>query len=131
MGPEGPSFASLWLPCLAGPGREQVDVYGSGGFTSYDDDELTTQLTRWVHGQDIPRVKIKIGRPGGGTTTAMCAACCSPARPSAQTRVLFVDANGAYSVKQAVRTVLELRRPARTSLGSRNQSPPTTCTVWR
>ena len=92
---------------LLGRAREQVDVYGSGGFTSYDDDELTTQLTRWVHGQGIPRVKIKIGRPGGGDHDRDVRRMLLARQTIGPDAELFVDANGAYSVKQAVRTVLE------------------------
>ena len=41
--------------------HEVVPLYGSGGFTSYDDSQLTEQLSGWVD-QGIPRVKIKLGR---------------------------------------------------------------------
>ena len=41
--------------------RDRVPVYGSGGFTS----QLGDQLSGWVSGQRIPRVKIKIGESWG------------------------------------------------------------------
>jgi L-alanine-DL-glutamate epimerase-like enolase superfamily enzyme len=57
---------SLGLPLhrLLGAVRGEVPVYGSGGFTSYDDEQLRTQLAGWVYGQHIPRVKIKSASPG-------------------------------------------------------------------
>jgi L-alanine-DL-glutamate epimerase-like enolase superfamily enzyme len=88
---------------LLGAARDRVPVYGSGGFTSYDDRKLEEQLAGWVHGADIPRVKIKVGEAWGSR----------PARDLARARLaravigdgaeLFVDANGGYSRKQAVR----------------------------
>ena len=36
-------------------------MYGSGGFTSYDDTRTRQQLSGWVDKERIPRVKIKIG----------------------------------------------------------------------
>jgi L-alanine-DL-glutamate epimerase-like enolase superfamily enzyme len=77
--------------------HDGTPVYGSGGFTSYDDATLAGQLTGWVKA-GIPRVKIKVGR--------------DPAADPHRLRVardvigddveLFVDANGAYSRKQAL-----------------------------
>src|SRR5579872_975404 len=49
---------------LLGPHRECVPVYGSGGFTTYTDQQLTQQLGDWVE-QGIPRVKMKIGTDWG------------------------------------------------------------------
>ncbi|MGA2409655.1 MAG: mandelate racemase, partial [Candidatus Binataceae bacterium] len=51
----------LPLVTLLGAARDSVDVYGSGGFTSYDDSRLAKQLSGWAE-QGIPRVKMKIGR---------------------------------------------------------------------
>jgi len=75
----------------------EVPVYGSGGFTSYDDEQLADQLRGWVE-QGIGRVKIKTGR--------------DPERDPDRLRVarkavgdatdLYVDANGAFTVREAV-----------------------------
>ena len=40
---------------LLGRARDDVPVYGSGGFTSYDDETLRSQLRGWVDGDGIPR----------------------------------------------------------------------------
>ena len=51
----------LPLVVLLGCARDGVPVYGSGGFTSLTERELTEQLAGWV-ADGIPRVKMKIGR---------------------------------------------------------------------
>lgn len=57
----------LGLPLhrLLGAVRDTVAVYGSGGFTCYDDQQLRDQLAGWTQGLEIPRVKIKIGESWG------------------------------------------------------------------
>src|SRR5690349_24831464 len=50
---------------LLGAVRDEVPIYGSGGFTSYSNDELVQQLGSWVHDDGIPRVKMKIGSDWG------------------------------------------------------------------
>jgi L-alanine-DL-glutamate epimerase-like enolase superfamily enzyme len=92
----------LPLASLLGRTRESVPVYGSGGFTSYSDAELTAQLGRWVHEDRIPRVKMKIGTDRGHDEAADLRRV-EAARASIGDADLFVDANGAYSRKQAVR----------------------------
>lgn len=88
---------------LLGVARAEVAVYGSGGFTTYNDNQLTEQLLRWVNEQRLPRVKIKIGEEWGTRVDR-------DLRRMHQTREvigddveLYVDANGAYSRKQAIR----------------------------
>jgi len=45
---------------LLGAARDSIPVYGSGGFTSYDDERLMDQLSGWVE-SGIGKVKMKIG----------------------------------------------------------------------
>lgn len=42
------------LARLLGVVHDAVPVYGSGGFTSYDDQQLTAQFATWVHDEGIP-----------------------------------------------------------------------------
>src|SRR4051794_164586 len=76
----------------------RVPVYGSGGFTSYSPERLGEQLAGWVE-RGIPRGEIKGGRDPGT----------DPARlDTARTAIgaeteLMVDANGAYTRKEALR----------------------------
>jgi L-alanine-DL-glutamate epimerase-like enolase superfamily enzyme len=88
---------------LLGAARERVPVYASGGFTSMDDDALTRQLSGWVHERGFPRVKMKIGIDRGsdpGRDVDRVAMVRKAIGPEAE---LFVDANGAYSRKTAIR----------------------------
>ena len=77
--------------------RTDVPVYGSGGFTSYPLDVLQTQFSGWVE-QGITRVKMKIGTHPDQDLDRVRAAR-EAIGPDTQ---LFVDANGAYSRKQAL-----------------------------
>jgi L-alanine-DL-glutamate epimerase-like enolase superfamily enzyme len=83
---------------LFGQVHERVAVYGSGGFTSYTNQQLAQQLSDWV-AQGIPRVKMKIGRdPAADVERVSIARDAIGNDPE-----LFVDANGAYSRKQALK----------------------------
>jgi L-alanine-DL-glutamate epimerase-like enolase superfamily enzyme len=84
-----------------GPRRREVPIYGSGGFTSYTDRELADQLAGWV-GQGIPRVKMKIGTEWGTQPEADVRRVRLAREAIGPEAELFVDANGAYSVKQAI-----------------------------
>ena len=87
----------LPLVSLLGGARDSIAIYGSGGFTSYSDDQLTTQLSEWV-AQGITRVKMKIGRDAEDDQKRVRLAR-EAIGPNTE---LFVDANGAYSRKQAL-----------------------------
>lgn len=87
----------LPLARLLGPARRACPIYGSGGFTSYDDRTLADQLGGWAE-RGFRAVKMKVGR--------------NDARDRERVRVaraaigpdveLFVDANGAWSRKEAL-----------------------------
>jgi L-alanine-DL-glutamate epimerase-like enolase superfamily enzyme len=88
---------------LLGKARDSVAVYGSGGFTSYDDEQQRQQLQRWVHQQGLPAVKIKIGE-GWGSELDRDLTRIDLARQVIGPEVeLYVDANGAYGPGEAVR----------------------------
>ncbi len=99
----------LGLPLhrLLGGVRETVPAYGSGGFTTYDEQQLCAQVDGWMSA-GMRRVKIKIGESWGADV----------ARDVARTRTtrslvgddveLFVDANGAYTASQARRVFGDL-----------------------
>lgn len=90
---------------LFGQARADVSVYGSGGFTTYDDERTRAQLGHWVHEQGIPRVKIKIGESFGTATDRDVHRMRLARDTIGQGAELFVDANGAYTAKQAVRVM--------------------------
>lgn len=85
------------LSTLLGRVRERVPVYGSGGFTSYDPEQMERQLTSWVK-QGIRAVKMKVGAEPDRDPERV-----RHARGVIGEQIgLFVDANGAYSRKQAL-----------------------------
>ncbi len=74
-----------------------IPIYGSGGFTSYPLEKLQEQLRGWV-AEGINSVKIKIGREPEQDLQRIQAA-----REAIGDAVeLYVDANGAYTRKQAL-----------------------------
>ncbi len=85
------------LAALLGPARTEVRAYGSGGFTSYSDERLASQLGAWARA-GFSAVKMKVGT--------------HPERDPDRVRIareaigpdveLFVDANGAWSRKEAL-----------------------------
>lgn len=85
------------LARLFGMAREHVPIYGSGGFTSYSTDRLRGQLQGWVAREGCRAVKMKIGREPERDIRRVAAA-----RAAIGDAALFVDANGAYSRKQAL-----------------------------
>jgi L-alanine-DL-glutamate epimerase-like enolase superfamily enzyme len=91
------------LSDLLGRWRDDAPVYGSGGFTTYDDTTLSAQLECWVGEWAIPRVKIKIGESWGQAVGRDLARVALARRIVGDETELYVDANGGYSAKQAVR----------------------------
>jgi L-alanine-DL-glutamate epimerase-like enolase superfamily enzyme len=87
----------LPLVTLLGQVREGAPLYGSGGFTSYSDRQLADQLSGWIK-QGISSVKMKIGRDANRDRERVRLAR-EAIGPETE---LFVDANGAYTRKQAL-----------------------------
>jgi L-alanine-DL-glutamate epimerase-like enolase superfamily enzyme len=82
---------------LLGSMRDAVPIYGSGGFTNYDDERLAEQLGRWAQEDGCQWVKMKIGA--------------QPERDLQRIRIargaigqsdLMIDANGAFNRKEAL-----------------------------
>jgi L-alanine-DL-glutamate epimerase-like enolase superfamily enzyme len=87
---------------LLGRARYQVPVYGSGGFTTYDENRTRDQLTGWVERDRIPRVKIKIGEDWGGNVGRDLDRIALAREIIGPRTELYVDANGGYTAAQAV-----------------------------
>ncbi|MEO8748769.1 MAG: enolase C-terminal domain-like protein [Allobranchiibius sp.] len=88
---------------LLGAIHPAVPVYGSGGFTTYDEHATRAQLAQWVGEWELPRVKIKIGESWGNDVArdlSRIALCREVIGADVE---LFVDANGGYTRKQAIR----------------------------
>ncbi len=93
-----------------GDAARPVPVYGSGGFTTYDDDHLRSQLRGWL-ALGLGAVKIKVGESWGRCErrdldrTALVRDLVDTTGQGTQ---VFVDANGAYSPGQARRVGRDL-----------------------
>jgi L-alanine-DL-glutamate epimerase-like enolase superfamily enzyme len=87
----------LPLADLLGRVRDSVAAYGSGGFTSLDESELSEQLGGWA-ASGFAMVKMKVGREPARDPGRVAAA----RRAIGDSCALMVDANGAYSRRQAV-----------------------------
>lgn len=89
----------LGLPVakLIGSVRSGIPVYGSGGFTSYSLDQLRRQLSGWSD-SGMRMVKMKVGRKPEDDPERVRVA----REAIGKDANLFVDANGAYSRKQAL-----------------------------
>jgi L-alanine-DL-glutamate epimerase-like enolase superfamily enzyme len=93
----------LPLAVMLGAARDTVPVYGSGGFTTYDAHQQQAQLAGWAREQGIPRVKIKIGESRGTCEGRDLERIAAARRTIGDDVELYVDANGGYTVKQAIR----------------------------
>ncbi len=87
----------LPLVTLLGSVRESIPVYGSGGFTSYSLIELQEQMENWT-ASGIEMVKMKIGTHPDEDLMRVT----NVREVLVESSKLFVDANGAYTRKQAL-----------------------------
>lgn len=92
------------LAKLFGLFRTRVPVYGSGGFTSYDNARLTEQLRGWAEA-GFSKVKMKVGSDPASDVVRVAAA----RKAIGEETALFVDANGAYTRKQALEKAVQFR----------------------
>jgi L-alanine-DL-glutamate epimerase-like enolase superfamily enzyme len=87
----------LPLASLLERAQERVAIYGGGGFTNYSDVQLCRQLAGWIEREGSRWTKMKIG-----TEPQRDAARVRTARQAIGDHGLFVDANGAFTIKQAL-----------------------------
>lgn len=85
------------LLAILGKMRNEIPAYGSGGFTSYTERQLIDQLTGWA-ADGLRSVKMKIGRHPDQDLSRVAAV----QKALSGRAELFVDANGAYTRKQAL-----------------------------
>ena len=82
---------------LLGPVRDSVPAYGSGAFTSYTPAELEAQVVEWKQ-LGLSAMKMKVGTD----PDADVARVRTVRKAAGDDARVFVDANGAYSRKQAL-----------------------------
>ncbi len=97
------------LSTLFGPVRPATPVYGSGGFTTLDDDQLAEQIGGW-RAAGCTAMKIKIGQDRGQAVDRDLRRTALAAGLAGDDARLMVDANGAYTIDQAREIGAELDR---------------------
>lgn len=93
---------SVSLQALLGTVRDTVPVYASGGFTTYSEEQLGLQLDEWLEIHSTA-VKIKIGESWGTRVDRDLDRIAQTRTAIGPDVALFVDANGGYTAKQAIR----------------------------
>lgn len=95
---------ALGLPLyrLLNPMFEKVPIYGSGGWTNYDEKELVAEQTGYVD-RGIPRVKMKVGKDFGQSEREDIARLNAVRKAVGDDVEIYVDANNGYYAKQAIR----------------------------
>jgi L-alanine-DL-glutamate epimerase-like enolase superfamily enzyme len=89
-------LAGVSLVTMLGGARTSIAAYGSGGFTSYSNERLHEQLGGWA-ASGMRAVKMKVGRDPAADRERVALA-----RKAIGGARLFVDANGAHSVRLAL-----------------------------
>lgn len=92
----------LPLVSLLGKVKDEMLLYGSGGFTTYTDEQLAAQFNSWQR-QGIQYLKMKIGTHPEDDVRRVRAA----RKAITDNAALYVDANGAYNAKQAIHMAQE------------------------
>lgn len=87
----------LPLCVLLGQVKDAMLIYGSGGFTSYSNAQTKKQFENWAS-QSITHFKMKVGAEPLKDPERVKAA----RKAIGDSADLFVDANGTYTVKQAL-----------------------------
>ncbi len=88
--------------------HDSVAVYGSGGFITDNADRMVPELLEWVQTRRVPRVKIKIGERWGGEVARDLQRVRMARQTIGAGVELYVDANGAYTVRTATRVAAQL-----------------------
>lgn len=97
------------LTTLLGATRSGVPVYGSGGFVSSSDAQLSEDVEAWK-AAGCPAMKIKIGRDRGRAPAWDLDRVARFRELAGAGIALMVDANGAYRSGQAVRMGAQMQR---------------------
>jgi L-alanine-DL-glutamate epimerase-like enolase superfamily enzyme len=93
----------LPVAALLDGANRAIPVYGSGGFTTYDNVRLGEQLSGWVE-QGCKSVKMKVGAEPDRDPDRIAAA-----KDACGSAELFIDANGAFNPGAAVRFAASVR----------------------
>jgi L-alanine-DL-glutamate epimerase-like enolase superfamily enzyme len=88
---------------LLGQAKDAMLIYGSGGFTSYNKKQLQQQFEHWAQ-QGIRYMKMKVGTQADKDVQRV-----KDARAVLTDEIqLMIDANGAYTAKQALQKAVDV-----------------------
>jgi L-alanine-DL-glutamate epimerase-like enolase superfamily enzyme len=87
---------------LLGPYTDSVPVYGSGGWTDFNLDELLAEQTGYVN-RGMKAVKMKVGKDFGRSEKEDIERLAAVREAVGEEIELFIDANNGYYAKQAIR----------------------------
>lgn len=86
---------------LLGPYTDRVPIYGSGGWTSFSEEELVREQTGYVE-RGIPRVKMKVAKDFGKSEAEDIRRLKAVRKAVGDEVEIYVDANNGYYAKQAI-----------------------------
>jgi len=86
---------------LLGPYTDTVPIYGSGGWTSFTEDELVREQVGYVE-RGIPRVKMKVAKDFGRAEAEDLRRLAAVRKAVGDGVEIFVDANNGFYAKQAI-----------------------------
>jgi L-alanine-DL-glutamate epimerase-like enolase superfamily enzyme len=86
---------------LLGPYTDTVPIYGSGGWTSFTEDELVREQVGYVE-RGIPRVKMKVAKDFGRSEAEDLRRLAAVRKAVGDNVEIFVDANNGFYAKQAI-----------------------------
>jgi L-alanine-DL-glutamate epimerase-like enolase superfamily enzyme len=92
---------NLPLYKLLGPYADAVPIYGSGGWTNFDERELVAEMVGYVE-QGIKRVKMKVGKDFGKSEREDIQRLAAVRRAVGDDVAIYIDANNGYYPKQAI-----------------------------
>ncbi len=94
---------ALGLPLykLLGPYTDSVPIYGSGGWTNFNIEELVGEMVGYVE-QGIRRVKMKVGKDFGRSEREDIERLAAVRRAVGNDVAIYIDANNGYYPKQAI-----------------------------
>lgn len=95
---------ALGLPLykLLGPYTDSVPVYGSGGWTNFDESQLVEEQLGYVE-RGFRRIKMKVGKDFGTREDEDVKRLATVRKAVGDDVEIYVDANNGYYAKQAIR----------------------------
>ena len=102
-------FFNVPLYQLLGPCTDSVPVYGSGGWTNLSMDEVVAESVSYVD-RGMKAVKIKVGKDFGTREREDIERLAAVRKAVGDNVEIYVDANGGYYAKQAIRMAKEFEQ---------------------